>query len=185
MKKILIIVIVLNYSFAFTQTEKDILEKDIKKYIQAINDSDYEAQIKFYPEFILDSISKKELLKEIKNFHSENDQSKIIMDTGFKIDTIMIIDSRKYARICMSQNIIMDFIEFKGGDGMDYAVSVAYKVLILEYGKDNVTYNNDEWKFYVKSNNPIYAIKTEDNWTFIHLNEETDKYIPWKIKQSD
>jgi len=37
MKKILIIVIVLNYSFAFTQTEKDILEKDIKKYIQAIN----------------------------------------------------------------------------------------------------------------------------------------------------
>jgi len=68
---------------------------------------------------------------------------------------------------------------------MDYAVSVAYKVLILEYGKDNVTYNNDEWKFYVKSNNPIYAIKTEDNWTFIRLNEETDKYIPSKIKQSD
>jgi hypothetical protein len=185
MKKILFAILALNYSLTFSQTDKSILKNDIKIYIKANNESDFETLVNYYPEFAFDSISKEKLINEYKKFYSNGNQTKIVMDTIFKIDTIISIKSNKYARIKIPQKTTMDLNEFKGENGMSYVISLYYQTAIMEYGEKNVSYKEGEWIFYIKSDKPTYGIKKNNQWTFTELNEETEKYIPIEIRGSE
>ena len=110
-------------------------------------------------------------------------QSQVKMDTVFIIDSILIINSIKYARIYIPQNITMDFSEFKNENGMDYAIATALNSFVLEYGEENVIFKDDEWIFHIKSNNPLYGIENGHGWTFTELDIETEMYIPKEIRE--
>ncbi|MDC8004828.1 hypothetical protein POV27_12260 [Aureisphaera galaxeae] len=133
MKKLFSIILILNSIISFSQTERDSLALDVANSIKAINASDYETLLKYFPDFVFDNISKEELLKDVSG---GNIKSSIPEVTSIKIDTIIIINSTKYAR------------------------------------------------FYIENEVPTYGIKTRKNanWTFIDLNEVTEKYIPIQIR---
>jgi hypothetical protein len=154
----------------------------MKKYIKANNELDIESMLNYYPEATFDSISKKELKKELKEFYSKKSQSKISMDLEFKIDTLISRNNIKYARIRHGQNITMDFTEFKGENGMDYAIKMAYSGFVMEYGEENVSHKKGEWIFNIRLDRPLYGIKkSSGNWKFIEFSEVTEKYIPVDI----
>ena len=56
MNKLIILLFSLNCTFLIAQTDKQILNKEIEKFIKANNESDFEALIEFFPEFVFDSI---------------------------------------------------------------------------------------------------------------------------------
>ena len=183
MKKILFITFAFIYSVSFSQNEIESLTSDFKNYIKANNESDFENLLNYYPDFAFDSISKKEIIKEFKKFFSKKSKNKVLMDLEFSIDTIISKNKKYYTRINHGQNITMDFTEFKNENGMDYAVTMAYGAFVEEYGKENVTYKKGEWIFNIRSNKPVYGIKSDkDNWKFIELNEDTEKYIPIEVQ---
>ncbi|WP_298895737.1 hypothetical protein [uncultured Psychroserpens sp.] len=100
MKKFLIYFILFNSLFAIAQTERDVLINDIQNSIKAYNESDFETLLKYFPKFVFDNISKEELLKEL----SKNHKIKTIDISEIKIDTIMTIDSVKYAKFQIGSN---------------------------------------------------------------------------------
>jgi len=152
-------------------------------YIKANNNSEFKNLVNYLPEFTFDSISKKEIIKEMKKVYSENSKSKILMDLEFKIDTIISKNKNLYARIKHGQNITMDFNEFKNENGMDYAISMTYAKFVKAYGKENVKYKKGEWIFNIRSEKPLYGIKKENNnWKFIELNDVTKKFIPIEVR---
>ena len=182
MKNLVIILFFFSFSISFSQSRKEILESDIKSYIKAINTSDFEKQLEYIPKFVFDSISKDNLLTEMKKSNS-NDESTIELDTIFKVDTIITIDTKQFSRIDLTYKITMDLSEFKGKGGMDYAISMTYKSLLQEYGKDNVVFNKENWIFHIVSDVPMYGLK-EENWTFTDLNKMTESYIPNELKNN-
>jgi hypothetical protein len=182
MKNLIIILLFFSFSLLFSQSRKEILKSDVKSYIKAINTSDFEKQLEYIPSFVFDSISRESLLTEMKKSNS-NDESTIELNTIFEIDTIITIDKKQYSRVNISHKITLDLSESKDKGGMDYAVSMTYKSLLKEYGKDNVTFNKESWIFYIVSDVSIYGLK-EENWTFTDLNELTESHIPHEIKKN-
>ena len=155
----------------------------MKNYIKANNESDFESLVEYYPEFFFDSISKKETVKELKKFYSKRSKNKILLDSEFKVDTIIYKNAKCYARIRNGQDITMDLTEFEDENGMDYTISMAYVLFVNEYGEENVKYEKGELIFKIKSDKPLYAIKKEkESWKFIELNETTEKIIPIEIR---
>ncbi|WP_298894583.1 hypothetical protein [uncultured Psychroserpens sp.] len=182
MKKILVVIFISIGLLSCSKTENEVLSSDIETFIKANNENDFETLVDYYPEFFFDSISKSEVLVELKKFYSEDTKNKMVLDSDFKIDTIIYKNSRHYARIQSGQTITMDLTEFEDENGMDYAVSMAYNLFVSQYGKDNVTYNKGEWIFHIRSEKPLYGMKNEhDNWKFIESNQDTGKHIPIEI----
>ncbi len=94
MKDLFCIVIVLFSTCLFAQTEEDNLKRDMLTAIKAVNRSDHEELLKYIPDFVFENISKEEMLKILSN----DTKSNISEDTEIRIDTILTIDSVKYAK---------------------------------------------------------------------------------------
>ena len=175
----------MTFPFANAQTEKEHLKNAIARFIKANNTSDYEAQLEFIPAFVFDSISKKELLKELEHLDAETADLNLVLGPSFKIDTMLTIGSKSYARLRIPQNFKMDMSVNKGKNDLSYAEALTYKSLVEDYGKENVGYKKGEWVFYIKSSRVMYGTKTNGKWSFADLNELSEPYIPKAIRASD
>ena len=66
MKKIILIFTIINSSFLISQTTKNNLLKEISNYIKVNNNSNIEKMVDYFPEFVFDSISKKDFTNYYK-----------------------------------------------------------------------------------------------------------------------
>ncbi len=101
MKRLVIILLTLTSTISFSQTEKDSLKQDVINSIKAVNSSDYNTFLKYFPDFVFENITKEDLLKDI----SKGVTSHVSEDIQIKIDTIMTIDFTKYARFHFKDGI--------------------------------------------------------------------------------
>ncbi|MCW5518816.1 hypothetical protein J1N09_03135 [Aureitalea sp. L0-47] len=101
MKKLFCLLLFLISIFSFAQTDKESLKLDIVNSIKAVNASDHEELLKYFPDFVFEYISKEEMLKDLSN----GVKSYISEDVQIEIDTILTINSVKYARFYYSDGI--------------------------------------------------------------------------------
>ena len=185
MKKILFILLFLQFSIGYSQSDEQKLQADFDRYILAHNNADFEAQLNFFPEFLFNEIPREEVLKQLKAGPAENMEYSMRVDSNFTVDTIMMVEGVKYGRISAVSHVNLDFSEYKDEGGGDLAVASAYQLLVMDYGSENVTLDSDAWTIYVRANEPTYAIKEPDNWRFFSLNEETAQHVPQQLKQDN
>ena len=101
MKKLVFIILTLTSILSFSQTEKDSLKLDIIDSFKAVNSSDYKSLLNYFPDFVFENISKEELLNDMTN----DIKSYLSEDIKVEIDTIMTIDSVKYARFYLEDGV--------------------------------------------------------------------------------
>jgi len=116
MKKTLLTILLLNSLFLFSQTEKDSLKIDVLNSIKAVNASDYETLLKYFPDFVFENITKEQLLKDM----SDGIKSSVSENVRIEIDTIMIIDSVKYARFYFEDGVRTYGIKTKENDNWTF-----------------------------------------------------------------
>lgn len=101
MKKLAYLLIFLTSTWLFSQSENDNLKRDIVNSIKALNKSDHEVLLRYFPDFIFENISKEEMLKDLSN----GLKSHVSEDILIQIDTIMTINSVKYAKFYFPDGI--------------------------------------------------------------------------------
>jgi len=102
MNRLFFITFLLIPIFIFSQTEDEKLKSDVINSFEAINSSDYETVLNYLPDFVFENISKKEILK---NMSAGGANQNIQNAVNIKIDTIITLDSVKYARFYIDSTV--------------------------------------------------------------------------------
>jgi len=102
MNRLFLITFLLIPIFTLSQTEDEKLKSDVLNSFEAINTSDYETVLNYLPDFVFENISKEELLKSMSSGGANTNIQKVIT---IKIDTIIRIESVKYARFYIDSTV--------------------------------------------------------------------------------
>ncbi|WP_394706642.1 hypothetical protein [uncultured Draconibacterium sp.] len=176
-KSIIFIIIV---SFSIYNVQSQNLERDYLKYLNALNNSNYDEAMDFIPEKVFEIASKESIIEQFEFIKNEYGK---LYTANFKIiESKSIIEhlDTLYSKVYYSADVVLELKDDKLNRVESLIASFGQK-----YPKDNIKFNKNKSEIRIKNLNSFYAISTDEgeNWKFLENVHETiySRFIPSKI----
>lgn len=174
MRKLFLLLLFVVPFLSNAQWERAQLEKDLANFIVANNSADCNALIYYAPKLVFEGMTEAEFLFEC-DLHKINriDFMKKTMSPRYIIDTLVISNGSKYAKIRIPNRVEIEFADAEEAveyhsDSFYYRLVEAYCSEILdrpEIGEIQVDHENHI--VYYKYMEPVLAMWEKDHWTFL------------------
>lgn len=185
-KQVWVLLLVLSF-FGYSQNDETLIKSDFSAYLQAITDQEYEKSMDYMVEEVFDIVPREQMVTMMSSVMNTKEIDFKFGD--FNIQSLqdeISIDEKSYVILDYVSDMSMKFNAPEGEEAPSEEDVKMQNMMILasfevQFGKGNVTLNEETGFFDIKAIKKAVAIKKKDetSWKFIVV----EKGQPFLLKQ--